>query len=155
GYYPPARALVVKGTSRYHTDLGGGLLTPRGAGNVGVMPNFDGKLAIIPKREQDQAGGKLAVAGQQATDKKGAANTQKSRIPDAKELAKLDPKKIWEDALSKGVNDPGLIIACVDFLAKCGRYDHVVEFLKADLRRGIVVRPWVYDALAMALEASG
>ncbi len=35
GYYPPARALVVKNTSRIHTRLGGGLLGPR---QVGAHP---------------------------------------------------------------------------------------------------------------------
>ena len=34
--------------------------------------------------------------------------------PDAQER---DPKKIWEAALVKGVNDPGLIIATTDYLA--------------------------------------
>src|SRR5262249_49648701 len=33
GYYPPTRALVVKGTSRVHTGLDGGLLTPQGDAN--------------------------------------------------------------------------------------------------------------------------
>src|SRR5207244_4150859 len=42
GYYPPARALVVRATSRVHTRLGGGLLNPRaGGGMMGQlqMPN--------------------------------------------------------------------------------------------------------------------
>ncbi|MCS7045096.1 MAG: hypothetical protein NZO58_01940, partial [Gemmataceae bacterium] len=30
---------------------------------------------------------------------------------------------------------------------------HVAEFLKANLRHGVVVRPWVYEALAIALDA--
>ena len=30
GYYQPARALMVKATSRIHTNVGGGLLAPRG-----------------------------------------------------------------------------------------------------------------------------
>src|SRR5439155_13420723 len=32
-----------------------------------------------------------------------------------------------------------------------GKFDHLAEFLKANLRQGIVVRPWVYEALAQAL----
>ena len=71
-----------------------------------------------------------------------------------KELAKLDPTKIWQEALSKGVDNPGLIIACTDFLMQYGYGRHTVEFLKANLRLGIVVRPWVYESLALALEAS-
>ena len=67
----------------------------------------------------------------------------------------LDAKMIWQDALAKGVDDPGLIIACADFLAQQGKWDHAAEFLKADLRQGIVVRPWVYKSLAIALRESG
>src|SRR5262249_34051453 len=35
------------------------------------------------------------------------------------------------------------------------KFKHAAEFLKANLRQGIVVRPWVFEALAVALEASG
>ena len=35
------------------------------------------------------------------------------------------------------------------------RWDHVAEFLKAELRQGIVVKPWVYESLAIALRNSG
>src|SRR5205085_8743790 len=47
------------------------------------------------------------------------------------------------------------VVAVADFRAEHKRFDHLAEFLKANLRLGIVVRPWVYDALAVALEASG
>ena len=60
----------------------------------------------------------------------------------------LDPKKVWQDALIKGVDDPSLIIATADFLVLRQKFDHAVEFLKADLRQGIVVEPWVYKSLA-------
>ena len=75
-------------------------------------------------------------------------------LGDKADLAKVpvDPKKVWQDALEKGGSDPGLIIACADYLALNGKFDHAAEFLKANLRQGIVVRPWVYDALALALE---
>jgi tetratricopeptide (TPR) repeat protein len=66
-----------------------------------------------------------------------------------------DPKKIWQDALARGVDDPGLIIACADYLFEHRQFDHATEFLKAALRQGIVARPWVYESLAVALEASG
>src|SRR5262249_688154 len=41
-----------------------------------------------------------------------------------------------------------------DFLAARGKFDHVVEFLKSELRAGLVARPWVYEALAIALQES-
>src|SRR5207247_2450808 len=49
----------------------------------------------------------------------------------------------------------GLIVACADFLATNGKWDHAAEFLKANLRQGIVVKPWVYESLAIALRESG
>ncbi len=75
-----------------------------------------------------------------------------------KNLAKqkdFDPAKVWNDALAKGGVDPGLIIATSDFLFEAGQFAHAAEFLKANLRHGVIVRPWVYEALAVALEASG
>src|SRR5207248_8665326 len=78
-------------------------------------------------------------------------------IPARDSLAKnpdLDARKIWQDALAKGLDDPGLIIATADFLVEHGKYDHAAEFLKANLRQGIVSRPWVYEALAVALQLS-
>jgi len=68
---------------------------------------------------------------------------------------KLDPKVIWQDALAKGINAPALIIATADLLGNTGKFDHAAEFLKANLRRGVVVEPWVFKALAVALRQSG
>src|SRR5207244_11355543 len=69
-----------------------------------------------------------------------------------KALAEPDAKKIWQDALARGVEEPGLIIATADFLVEHEKFDHAAEFLKANLRHGLVVRPWVYDALSLALK---
>src|SRR5262249_29034350 len=63
----------------------------------------------------------------------------------------LDPKTVWQEALVKGVSQPGLIIATADFLGQQHKFDHAAEFLKANLRQGPVVQPWVYKALAVAL----
>jgi len=35
------------------------------------------------------------------------------------------------------------------------KFDHTSEFLKANLRQGVVVQPWVYKSLALALRESG
>jgi tetratricopeptide (TPR) repeat protein len=67
----------------------------------------------------------------------------------------LDPRKVWQDALVKGVSNPSLIIATADFLVLTRKYEHAVEFLKANLRQGIVVEPWVYQSLALALRMAG
>jgi hypothetical protein len=173
GYYPPSRALVVKGTSRIHTNLGGGLLTPQGGapGGMGALPQRNGDFALIkPRDPARRARDKLAERAND-TPKEPVAKATDAKAKKASDTAdkgqdalaaqptataqELDPKKIWQAALAKGVHDPGLIIAVADFLGEHAYYDHLAEFLKADLRQGIVVRPWVYDALAMALEASG
>jgi hypothetical protein len=120
GYYPPALALVVKGSSTIHTRPSNLIINPNAA------------VAVLPKRDP-----KIQVAG--AGDER----------PD------LDPRKVWQDALAKGVNNKGLIIATADFLVLANKFDHAVEFLKANLRQGIVVEPWVYKSLAIALRLSG
>lgn len=98
--------------------------------NPGGMGGLPG--ASLPKRDP-----KIRVAG--AGD----------------ERADLDPKKVWKDALVKGVHNRGLIIATADFLVLSGKFEHAVEFLKSNLRQGIVVEPWVYKSLALALRLSG
>ena len=70
-------------------------------------------------------------------------------------VAELDPRKIWQDALANGLQNPGLVVAAADFLFDEGYYDHAAEFLKANLRQGVLVQSWVYEALAIALEFSG
>ena len=149
GYYPPARALVVKGTSRLHTNLGG---DPATAGAAGRPP-----LALNGPRGND---GNLKDGNKQVVDrlkkeigKTNAKDTQIAKAGEAKSSKPAaNPKKIWQEALEKGVNDPGLIIAVADVLTGAGKFDHAAEFLKANLRQGVVVRPWVYEALALALE---
>src|SRR5204862_6755807 len=68
--------------------------------------------------------------------------------------ADLDPRKVWQEELAKGGVDAAMVVATADFLFESGKFEHAAEFLKANLRQGIVVRPWVYEALAVALEAS-
>jgi hypothetical protein len=146
GYYPPARALVVKATSRVNTRLGGGLLGPRAAGPA---PDKQGKAEEIKKDFLaknkdigDPSNKKLTVAAASAKSK------------DGKTVSESDARKIWQEALEKGVNDPGLIIAVADFLFEHRLFNHAAEFLKAELRQAIVARPWVYEALAIALKES-
>jgi hypothetical protein len=160
GYYPPSRALVVKGTSRIHTNLGGGLLSGAGVGGragAALDQKRDGALVFDPRNKQKSDKGndqKLAAAKERREDKDFKLKDQPPSKDDLVAMTRLDPKKIWQDALGKGITDPGLIIAVADFLADCKKFDHLAEFLKANLRHGIVARAWVYDALAIALESS-
>src|SRR5262249_4664807 len=66
----------------------------------------------------------------------------------------LDPRAVWQEALEKAPQEPGLIIATADFLALTQEGEHPAEFLKANRRQGLIVRPWVYEALAVALRES-
>jgi tetratricopeptide (TPR) repeat protein len=119
-YYPPALALVVKGSSTIHTRPSNLIINPNAA------------VAALPKRD---ANIKVAGAGDERPD--------------------LDARKVWQDALAKGINNRGLIIATADFLVLANKPDHAVEFLKANLRQHIVVEAWVYKSLAIALRLSG
>src|SRR5205823_4694080 len=67
----------------------------------------------------------------------------------------LDPTKVWNDAFAKGGINAGHVVATADFLFESGQFKHAAEFLKANLRAGVVARPWVFEALAVALESSG
>src|SRR5262249_24786309 len=124
GFYPPALALVVKGTSRIHTKLLGGVLA---GGGKKLEP-----VAKLNPKDKDL-----------------------TEVANNKDKDKLEPEKIWQDALAHGVSQPGMIIACDDFLFDLEEYKDATEFLKANLRQGLIVKPWVFDALAIALEASG
>src|SRR5207248_1908769 len=148
GYFPPALALVVKGTSRIHTNVGG-MLSPRpGAppGGMGALPgnNREGALVIAPSgrsnplnRPNDQLAKSSPARESKPPVKEKELRDKLKDDKDRAALAQLDPKKIWQEALAKGVTDPGLIIAVADFLAEHEKYDHVAEFLKANLRLGI------------------
>jgi tetratricopeptide (TPR) repeat protein len=153
GYYPPARALVVKGTSRVQERLTGGILSPRpqaGGGGMGALDRKrDDAFAKGNNKElKDQA---VAVAKEKSQkDQKGKADQV------ASSATNLNPRKIWQEKLDqRPVNDPGVIIAVADFLFEQKKFDHAAEFLKAVLRQGQVAKPWVYEALVVALKQSG
>jgi hypothetical protein len=144
GYYSPTRALIVKGTSRIHTRLGGGLLAPRPpAAAAGAVLFEPGKKPVQVAGDNDNDKSKDPKKKPTPTDVKPAVQT-----------VKVDAKKAWQDALSQGRTEPGLVIATADYLVEQGKFEHAAEFLKANLRTATVVRPWVYDALSMSLKLS-
>ncbi len=129
GYYPPAACLVVKAPSRLHTRESNLIIQPA----AGPAP---GGLVAAPK--EGNQGDQVAV-NKDKEDKK-----------------PLDPREVWQNALARAATEPGLIIATADYLAtQLNRFDHAAEFLKANLRQGIVVKPWVYQSLAIALRETG
>jgi tetratricopeptide (TPR) repeat protein len=147
-FYPSALALVVQGTSRKHYKYNGGILGGTKNRDKAVlfddMKNKDGVIVIGPGSKGSDKG-KVDVAGMK--DRDDDKNGTK--------VAQLDPKVVWQEALSKGMANPGLVLATADFLFEEGYFDHAVEFLKANLRQGIIVQPWVYEALALAMEQNG
>jgi hypothetical protein len=166
GFFPPAMALVIKGTSRIHTSLGGGVLNVKKDEGLGALPmKREGLLGKNGRKKDpldkgDKVGGDRRDREDKFTKKKGRkgdgdqlAKAKGGKRPD--KLTAPDAKKIWNDALARSVNDPRLIIAVADFLAQIHKMDHAGEFLKANLRQGIVARPWVFEALALALECNG
>ena len=147
GFYPPANAaLVVKARPPAFTPAAA---SPLFSNNPGMGPAGNGELSTngIPR------GAALAKLDPNKDPRIKVAGNGDER-PDPNKPAP-DARKIWQDALEKGVENPGLIVACADYLALCLKWDHAAEFLKANLRQGIVVKPWVYESLALALRESG
>jgi hypothetical protein len=143
-FFPPALALIVRAPSRVHTSLTGGMIGGKAKRIEAAAVARDRGMALVRAGNNKKG---AAVAGVEDANKD--PNALFAKVKD------LDPTKIWQDALEKEGVDPAMIVATADFLFEMGKFEHAAEFLKANLRKGIVVRPWVYEALAIALEASG
>jgi hypothetical protein len=152
GYYQPARALIIRGSSRTHSRLEGGITARPGAAPVMGGANFNrppAGNAVVIKPGENRAG---PVAKNGPPDPRAVMQ----------DIAKnVDPRTAWHEALARtkaqtknGLVDPGLIIACADFLVQTRKFEHAAELLKATLREGIVAEPWVFQSLAVALQLS-
>jgi tetratricopeptide (TPR) repeat protein len=69
--------------------------------------------------------------------------------------APRDPQKVWNDAFNKNLFRPQQVMAVANALAVGDKFDEVAVLLQADLRKGLLAEPAVFDALAIALKASG
>jgi tetratricopeptide (TPR) repeat protein len=133
-FLPSSRSLIIRAPSkvwvpgstgtRLHKREGDGMMNAPG------LKLDDRQLAKMDQKEQEAA-------------------AKMGRIPDKN----LDPEIVWNDAL-KNVNQPGLVLATADFLAKANEFKHVAELLKASLRKGLTIDATYQEALAIALEAS-
>ena len=65
-----------------------------------------------------------------------------------------DPKTMWSNAIDWTVTDPGLIVACAEFLMEFDEPGAAVEVLKGNLRKGLATDDWAHEALAVALQAA-
>ena len=131
GFYPPVKALVIRGSSRYHpvrsfklTKPGGGI----GAGGPG-----------LPGR------------GQLADGKPGIVNPVEDPLAFVKQVG-TDPEKVWNQAFATAVSDPELVVGAAEALFGVGEYQHAAEVLKANLRHGTSTGEWTHEALAIALQ---
>ncbi len=153
GYYPPARALIVRGTSRYHP-----------AASLKLRP-VDG-MAAGPKNPKAPGGGAVAI-GPGVKPPEPAPKDPKAAIGkpvvlkdpkvDPVGLRKKlgnDPARMWNDAIDLTVSDPGLIVASAEFLMEMDEYRHAAEVLKGSLRKGLATDAWAHESLAIALQAS-
>jgi tetratricopeptide (TPR) repeat protein len=132
------RSLVIFGRSRFHRSTPG---RPLKKDEIAAGPGLNPDNRAIVKAPGDKAPDKVGIGG-------GAMITMK------KPQTPVDAERIWRAAIEKGVRDPGMVIACAEYLAECKEFKHAAELLKASLRNGITPERWYQEALAIALEES-
>jgi hypothetical protein len=145
-FFPPALALIIRAPSRIHSSIEGGIVGGRGKLKEAAALEQFRKDALARNNN-----GKVNVGG--VKDKDGKRDAEILAALDKREQ-NIDPQKVWQEAFAKGGAGSGMVIATADFLFEAGEFKHAAEFLKSNLRYGVVVRPWVFEALAVALEAS-
>ena len=137
GYYPPARALIIRGSHRYHSSPSFNL--KRGevmaAGGPGLPRNgqFAGNDAVGNKPKSDET---KAVA--MALAKSG----------------NKDPEKLWNLAFSNAITKQDVVIDAADILFEMNEFGHATEALKASLRKGRANGIWTHEALAIGLQST-
>ena len=150
GYYPPARALIVRGTTRYHSAATI-KLKKSGEGNAqgpGVARPGGGAVVIGPGGNNAAPGDAVAAVAPRLV------NPKVDPVGDRPKLG-TDPRTMWSHAIDRTVTDPGLIVACAEFLMEFHEYAHAAEVLKGNLRKGLATEDWAHEALAVALRAAG
>jgi tetratricopeptide (TPR) repeat protein len=172
GYYDPARALIVHGSSRYHPGSTVKLKKPDG---MAALPGKPGGGVLVfgpggntnpaPAANPNNQNPRPAVAAN--TNPKPAAPTQPVKVAgddkpklvdpklDVEAMTKKldrDPRRMWQQAVEWVVTDPKLIVAVADDLMDFGEFAHAAEVLKAGLRKGLTTDDWVHEALTVALQ---
>ena len=153
GYYPPALALVVRGSTRYHPNSSFKLKTADG-GLMGAAPNGrfkkGEKLAGQPRQPKPKPAGNAALATPPGTDL--VPPKESARTVLAK--AGKDPQRVWNAAFDRAITDPNLVLTAAEAMVEMGEYAHAAEALKAGLRKGRTSGGWAFDALTIALQES-
>ena len=160
-YDEPVFALVVKGTSYTNARFGITLKKPEGAGGAAIPPADAGDRKLARgddnRRGKDQVAdtGKLGKPNGGSAGGQDVASSARNSSKPTKPAERPDPKKMWDEALAEGCPKPGFVIAAAAFFAEIGAFDHAAEFMKAALKHNILARPWMFDAIAVALQLSG
>ena len=155
GYYPPARAIVVRGTTRYHGAASIKLKKAEGmaAGNFNPKPG-GGQVVIGPGNNNPPAAGNNPNPAAVAAAKPTITDPKVDAVALSKKLSK-DPKVKWSQAIDWTVTDPGLILATAEFLMEFDEPAAAAEVLKGNLRKGLATDDWAHEALAVALQTAG
>jgi hypothetical protein len=153
GYYPPARAIVVRGTSRYHGASSIKLKKAEGMAAAPFNPKPGGGQVVIgpgapPAPVADPNPTAVAAAKPTITDPKVDPVALRKKLSS-------DPKVKWSQAIDWTVTDPGLILATAEFLMEFDEPTAAAEVLKGNLRKGIATDDWAHEALAVALQTAG
>jgi tetratricopeptide (TPR) repeat protein len=162
GYYPPARALIIRGTSRYHSaatiklkkaaEGGNAFVAPKGGDRVVIGPDTP---APMPRNPGDPKPGvepgkpPVVIAANKPT-----LTNPKEDVAELRKRLGNDPKTVWHNAIDWTVTDPGLIVASAEFLMEFDKFSEAAEVLKGNLRKGLATDDWAHEALAVALEAA-
>jgi hypothetical protein len=141
GYYPPARALIIRGSHRYH-----------------MSPSFKLKKGA----DAMGAGGPgLPGRGQIANNVPANPNNVRAIEQDPKAVAKnliakagKDSDKVWNEAFDKTITQPTYIVAAFEALYENNEFVQATEALKAGIRKGRTTGAWAQEALAIALQSS-
>ncbi len=153
GFYPPARALVVRGSHRYHLSPSFKLKrsdAAMGQGGPG-LPGRDA-VAAAPARPGNATPAGAAVGGN-ADTKVAAKLDPKARVMEFAKAHGQDPDKLWNATFEKAITDPDLVIDAAEILFDMKEYAHATEALKAALRKGRTASGWAHEALAISLQA--
>ena len=139
-YNLTTRSLVIFGRSRFHRSTPGkGLKKDEVAAGPGINPGG----RVIVKNDPPKA---PAIGGVKLPSD-AVVSVNKPRSP-------IDAERIWRQAIDKGIREPGMVIACAEYLAQCREFKHAAELLKASLKGGLTPERWFQEALAIALEES-
>ncbi|MBA4065006.1 MAG: hypothetical protein C0501_15095 [Isosphaera sp.] len=154
GYYPPARALIIRGTSRYHPAATVKLKKQEGMAAAPFNPRGGGAIAGNNAAPKDPPAAPAVDPKAVAAGKPTLTDPKVDAVALKKNLSK-DPRVMWTQAIDWTVSDPGLIVASAEFLMEMDEFGHAAEVLKGSLRKGLTTDAWAHESLAVALQATG